>query len=64
MLVILVFFAFVVVGDTIVIGISSAVEQFSKTSSLFVFLALFVAVFVVAWHAAVYVTERYIVRQN
>ena len=64
MLVILVFIAFVVVGDTIAIGVSSVVEQFSKTSSLFVFLALFVAVFVAAWEAAVYVTERYILRRN
>jgi hypothetical protein len=64
MSVILVFLAFVVVGDVIAIGISSLVEQFSETASLLAFLAMFIAVFVAAWHAAVYVTERYIVRQN
>ena len=64
MSVILVFLVFVVVGDAVAIGISSVVEQFSKTASLFAFLGMFVAVFWGAWLAAVYVTERYILRQN
>lgn len=64
MSVILVFFAFVVLGDAVAIGISSVVEQFSKTASLFAFLGMFVVVFVIAWHAAVLVTERYILGQR
>jgi hypothetical protein len=64
MSVILVFLALVVLGDAVAIGISSIIEQFSKTASLFVFLALFISVFWVAWLAAVQITERYIVRQN
>jgi predicted lysophospholipase L1 biosynthesis ABC-type transport system permease subunit len=64
MTVILVFLALVVLGDAAAIGISSIVERFSQTASLFVFLALFVAVFGIAWQIAVYITERYILRQN
>ena len=64
MLVIAVFLVFVVVGDTLAIGVASMVEKFSEMASLLVFLALFMGVFVVAWYAAVYVTERYILRQN
>jgi hypothetical protein len=62
MLVILIFIAFVFVGDAISVGIASMVEPFSKTWSLLVFLGLFVGVFVVAWHLAVRVTERYLAR--
>jgi len=64
MLVIAVFLVFVVVGDTLAIGVAAMVEKFSEMASLLVFLALFMGVFVVAWYAAVYVTERYILRQN
>jgi hypothetical protein len=64
MSVILVFLVFVLLGDTAAVGISWIVEQFSKTASLIAFLGMFVVVFIVAWHAAVYVTERYILRQN
>ena len=64
MSVIVVFLAFVLVGDAIAVGIATIVEQFSNMASLLVFLALFISVFVAAWHAAVYVTERYIVRQS
>jgi hypothetical protein len=64
MSVILVFLALVVLGDAAAIGISSIVERFSQTASLFVFLGLFVVVFYIAWQVAVYITERYIVRQN
>ena len=64
MSVILVFVAFVLVGDAAAVGISSVVERFSESASLIVFFALFVGVFVVAWKLAVYVAERYLVRQN
>jgi hypothetical protein len=64
MSVIVVFLAFVLVGDAIAVGIATIVEHFSNTASLLVFLALFISVFVAAWHAAVYVTERYILRQR
>jgi len=64
MTVILIFVAFVLVGDSVVVGISSMVERFSESASLLVFFALFIGVFLVAWKAAVYVTERYIVRQS
>jgi hypothetical protein len=64
MSVILVFAAFVVLGDLIAIGISSFVERFSSSAGLLVFFALFILVFWVSWLAAVHVTERYILRQN
>jgi hypothetical protein len=64
MSVILVFVAFVLIGDSIAVGIASIVEQFSESTSLIVFLALFVLVFWVSWQLAVRVTERYILRQN
>ena len=64
MSVILIFIAFVIVGDAAAIGISSLFEGYSKTVSLFVFLGLFMLVFVVAWQLAVRVTERYLVRHN
>ena len=64
MSVILVFVAFVLVGDAAAVGLSSVVERFSEPASLIVFFALFVGVFVVAWKLAVYVAERYLVRQN
>jgi hypothetical protein len=64
MSVILVFVAFVIIGDAAAIAISYMFEGVSKMASLVVFLGLFVLVFGVAWHLAVYVTERYIVRHN
>ena len=64
MSVILIFAIFVVVGDALAIGISSIVERFSNTASLFVFLGLFILVFWVAWICAVRVTERYLSRQT
>jgi hypothetical protein len=64
MSVILIFVAFVLVGDTAAVGISWAFERISEPVSLLVFFALFVLVFWLAWRAAVYVTERYIVRQT
>ena len=62
MTVIAVFAFFVFVGDAIVVGLCSLIEQFSKTGSLFAFLGLFMVVFVIAWFFAVRVTERYLVR--
>jgi hypothetical protein len=64
MSVILVFVAFVLIGDAVAFGIASIVERFSESASLIVFLALFVLVFWVGWQLAVRVTERYLLRQN
>ena len=62
--VILVFVAFVLIGDSIAVGIASIVDRYSETASLLVFFALFVLVFWTGWLAAVRVTERYLLRQN
>ena len=64
MSVILIFALFVVVGDTVAVGISSIVERFSDTASLFVFLALFILVFWISWVCAVRVAERFSARQT
>ena len=64
MSVILVFVAFVVVGDAFAVGIASIVERYSSYAGLMVFLGLFILVFWVSWLAAVRITERYILRQN
>lgn len=64
MAVILIFVAFVILGDGVAVGISSLVERVSESASLLVFFALFILVFGVAWHAAVRVTERYLLRQG
>jgi hypothetical protein len=64
MSVILVFIAFVLIGDAMAVGIASIVEPYSEHASLMVFLGLFVLVFVVAWMLAVRVTERFIIRHN
>jgi hypothetical protein len=62
--VILVYVVFVLIGDSIAVGIASIVERYSETASLLVFFALFVLVFWAGWIMAVRVTERYILRQN
>ena len=64
MSVILVFAVFVLIGDVAAIGISYEFEQVSNFVSLMVFLGLFMLVFGVAWKLAVYVTERFIIRQS
>jgi hypothetical protein len=64
MSVIAIFIAFVVIGDTAAIFISYLFERVSNFTSLIVFLALFILVFGVAWKLAVFVTERFIVRQT
>ena len=64
MMVILVFVAFVLVGDSAAVFISYLFERVSNFTSLVVFLGLFILVFGVAWKLAVLVTERYLVRQN
>jgi len=63
MSVILVFVGFVVLGDSLAVGIATIVERFSHSASLLVFFALFILVFWLAWTMAVRVTERYLVRQ-
>jgi len=64
MSVILIFVAFVLVGDTAAVFISYLFERVSNFTSLLVFFGLFALVFYVAWKLAVLVTERYLVRQN
>ena len=64
MSVILIFAAFVIVGDAAAIGIASVVERFSEPASLLVFFALFILVFWVGWMLAVRVAERFFVRQS
>ena len=61
---ILILVAFVLIGDSVAIGISTQFERVSESVSLLVFFALFVLVFYLAWRGAVYVTERYILRQS
>lgn len=61
---ILIFIVFVLIGDTAAVGISAMVEHWSNTISLLVFFVLFAVVFYVSWKLAVYVTERYILKQT
>jgi len=51
------FVATVIVGDLVAIGIAWAVEQFSQTASLLVFLVLFWGLIPFAWRFAVRITE-------
>jgi hypothetical protein len=62
--IILVFIVFFVIGDTVAFLIGATVEQFSPAAGMLVFLALFICSAIAAWQAAVYVTDRFIVRQN
>jgi hypothetical protein len=64
MSVILIFVAFVMIGDTAAVFISYLFERVSNFTSLMVFLVLFALVFYVAWQLAVRVAERYFVRQH
>jgi hypothetical protein len=64
MAIVLVFAAFVFIGDAIAVGISSIVERYSQFGSLIMFLGLFMLVFYIAWKLALMVTERCILRQN
>jgi hypothetical protein len=64
MSIIAVFVVFFLIGDTIAFGIGAAVERFSTTAGMLVFLGLFVASAITSWYVAVYVTDRFIVRQN
>ena len=64
MAVILVFIAFVIVGDTVAVSIASLAERISEPVSLMVFFAGFIFVFGLAWKLAVAVTEKYLVRAN
>jgi hypothetical protein len=64
MSVILIFIAFVLIGDTAAIGISYLFERISNFASLLVFFLLYAVVFYIAWKLAVYVTERFILKQT
>ena len=64
MTVIVVFIAFVLIGDAAAVSISYLCERISNSASLVVFFALFGLVFYLSWKLAVFVTERYLVRQD
>ena len=64
MAVILIYVVFVLIGDSVAVAICSMVERFSESASLLAFFALFILVFWLAWRAALYVTERYLIRQS
>jgi hypothetical protein len=61
MQIIVVFVLFALSLDALAVGICSIVERYSEHVSLLVFLAFFAGNFVVAWHLALYVVERYFV---
>jgi hypothetical protein len=64
MSVILVFIVFFVIGNTIAFLVGATVEQFSSAAGMLVFLALFIVSALTSWQLAVYVTERFIIRQT
>jgi hypothetical protein len=64
MSVILIFVAFVLIGDTGAVALSYFCERFSNTISLVVFFVLYIFVFWAAWKLAVRVAERYLVRES
>ncbi len=63
MQVIVIFVLFAVSLDAVAVGICSFIERYSEHGSLLAFLAFFVGNFVLAWHLAVYVIERYFVTE-
>jgi hypothetical protein len=52
-------FAFIL--DGVAVAICSVVERYSPNISLLIFLGLFMLNFVIAWMAAIRLTERYLV---
>jgi cation transporter-like permease len=64
MSVILVFIIFFVIGNSVAFLVGAAVEQFSSAAGMLVFLALFIVSAITSWYAAVYITERFIVRRT
>jgi hypothetical protein len=64
MSIILVFIVFFIIGDAIAFFIGATVEKFSSTAGMLVFLACFILSAIGSWQAAVYVTDRFIVRQK
>ena len=47
--------------DAVAVFICSFVEKHSETTSLLVFLGLFVVNFVIAWKIALWITEKHLV---
>jgi hypothetical protein len=58
------FAVFVVILDATAVGICSIIERYSELGSLFSFLGLFVVNFIIAWQAALFITERYLVSDS
>jgi hypothetical protein len=54
------FVFFVVVLNTIAIGLCSIVERYSEFASLLAFLGCFIGNFIIAWHISLYLTERFL----
>jgi hypothetical protein len=59
-----VFVLFVFVLDAIAIAICGVVEGYSKFGSLITFLVMYACNFVIAWKAALYVTEHYLISET
>jgi hypothetical protein len=64
MAVILVFAALVIVGDSVAVAICSLIERVSEHASLIACLIFYAGNFVIAWHLAVYITERYLIKDE
>jgi hypothetical protein len=64
MVVIAIFIGLVVVSDTIAVFICSLIERVSEHASLIAFLIFYAGNFVLAWHLAVYITERYLMKDE
>ncbi len=60
MLVIGIFILFAAGLDAVGVAICMVVERYSNSASLMVFLGLFVVNFIIAWHLAVWFTERFL----
>jgi hypothetical protein len=54
----------VLVSDAIAIGICSLIERVSENASLIAFLIFYAGNFVLAWYLAVYITERYLIKDS
>jgi hypothetical protein len=61
MLVIGIFMLFACTLDAVSVGICALIERISEYASLLAFLGFFAVNFIIAWIAAVYVTERFFV---
>ncbi len=54
------FVIFALTGIAVAIGICSIIERYSENAGLLSFLGLFAVNFIIAWHLALFVTERFL----